>query len=289
MTLEEVKSCLYQTAEKYFAAGTVIWAEQANTKPPPPYMTLKIGSLSREAFPIEEEETVLRQRAYQCGSILEVNLYTKGKQAASGENATVGYANTALSSLAAFSSYLESDLVTDMLAEEGIAVSLMPPVRDLTFLENAGSYRYRAMAEYTVSFAMEADGAYGISRLENLPDITGGGNAPESESSGNSGEIMDSESAENTEITGTEGDGTMVPDTESGRDAWISAGDRNTGESDAVISDTGTRVETAVTGSGSAANQKEQDFSDGGTKELADTLIGTIKEVEITGEWKYEK
>ncbi len=50
----------------------------------------------------------------------------------------------------------------------------MPPARDLSFLENETAYRYRAMAEYAVSFVIQADGAYGIGGME-IPNSSGGG------------------------------------------------------------------------------------------------------------------
>lgn len=253
MTLEEVKDFLYDTAQKYFEAGTVIWAEHGNTVPLRPYMTMKMNAVNRAAFPIEEEETSLRQRAYQCSSILEINLYTKGKAVTTDEGSTAGCINTAVSGLSRFSNYMESEYITDMLADMGIAVSLMPPVKDLSFLENENAWLYRAMAEYSVSFVMEADGAYGISCFEAQPE--NGGSAGTPDSGGNS--------------TETPGSG--------------NAGDSGSGENTGA-SDSGGSGNTQ--GSDSGSSLKEQDFSDGGTKELADTLIGTIEDVEITGEYE---
>lgn len=173
MTLEKVKEQICKVTEFYFAGATVLWAELANTKPPLPYVTLKVGHLDRTAFPIEEE-TEERERSYQCSTILEVNLYTKGKSMITEEKTTGSYANTALSDLTSFTNFLESEEITDRLAKDGIAISLMPPERDLSFLENETAYRYRAMAEYVVSFVIQADGAYGIGGME-IPNSSGGG------------------------------------------------------------------------------------------------------------------
>lgn len=270
MTLEEVKSCLYQMIEKYFATGTVIWAEHGNTVPPLPYMTLKISSAGRAAFPIEEEETRDRQRAYQCSSILEANLYTKGSPVTEAENTTVGYVNTALSGMARFSNYLESEYITDILAEKGIAISLMPPVRDLSFLENESAYRYRAMAEYTVSFAMEADGAYGISCLEIQAD---GGNGEGAQDFGNN---SGQSGVGNNGNAGTSGSGN---DGNTGTSGLESSGNTEG-------SGSGSGTSTTVPNPDFTGLWKEPDFSNGGTKEMADTLIGTIEEVEMTGEYE---
>lgn len=172
MTLEKVKEQICKITEFYFTGATVLWAELANTKPPLPYVTLKIGHLDRTAFPIEEE-TEERERSYQCSTILEVNLYTRESMITE-EKVTGSYANTALSDLTSFTNFLESEEITDRLAKDGIAISLMPPARDLSFLENETAYRYRAMAEYAVSFVIQADGAYGIGGME-IPNSSGGG------------------------------------------------------------------------------------------------------------------
>lgn len=172
MTLEKVKEQICKITEFYFTGAKVLWAELANTKPPLPYVTLKIGHLDRTAFPIEEE-TEERERSYQCSTILEVNLYTRESMITE-EKVTGSYANTALSDLTSFTNFLESEEITDKLAKDGIAISLMPPARDLSFLENETAYRYRAMAEYAVSFVIQADGAYGIGGME-IPNWSGGG------------------------------------------------------------------------------------------------------------------
>lgn len=266
MTVEELKDCLFETVQKYFEAGTVIWSEHGNTSPHRPYMTMKMNAARRAAFPIEEEETSLRQRAYQCSSILEVNLYTSGKAVTNDVNVTAGHINTALSGLVRFSNYIESEYITDMLAEKGIAISLMPPVKDLSFLENENAWLYRAMAEYSVSFVMEADGAYGISCFEMQPE---GGNAEIPDSGGDHGEVPDTGNGGNTGELGN------------GEDT----GSSSSGDSGGAH---GSGSETGISGpdSGNTGSLKEQDFSDGGTKELADTLIGTIEDVEITGEYE---
>lgn len=173
MTLEKVKEQICKVIEFYFIGAKVLWAELANTKPPLPYVTLKVGHLDRTAFPIEEE-TEERERSYQCDTVLEVNLYTKGKSMITEEKVTGSYANTALSDLTSFTNFLESEEITDKLAKDGIASSLMPQERDLGFLENETAYRYRVMAEYAVSFVIQADGAYGIGGME-IPNPSGGG------------------------------------------------------------------------------------------------------------------
>jgi hypothetical protein len=173
MTLEAVKDAIYDAAALYFPGAIILWSSESNTKPKPPYITLGFGSIRRTAFPIEEEDEE-RGRSYPCRAIMEINLYTKGKPAGNGEKETGSYINTALSDLSGFSNFMDSEKITDSLMDKGIAVLLIPPVRDLSTLENETSYRYRAMAEYEVSFSMEADGAYGIGGMD-VPNSSGGG------------------------------------------------------------------------------------------------------------------
>ena len=51
----------------------------------------------------------------------------------------------------------------------------MPPIRDLTSLQNDSKYRYRAMAEYAVTFVEEAGGRYSLSGMTAAPNSSGGG------------------------------------------------------------------------------------------------------------------
>lgn len=173
MNLTEVKERLYDAAACFFANAVVIWADQAGTRPEPPYVTLRMGGISRTAFPADDGAG---GRSYQCRTTAEVNLYTRGRPLTEGEESiTFGCINTATADLMEFSSFLESDALVDGFAGCGMDVSLMSPVRDLTFLQNESSYRYRAMAEYTVSFVEEAGGRYGLSGMPMVPNCSGGG------------------------------------------------------------------------------------------------------------------
>lgn len=171
MNLEDVKSVIYNVTAEFFQGATVIWAEQINTKPELPYVTLKTGNINKTRFPIVDDNG---NRYYPCSTLLEVNLYTKGKAVTVGKNVTGNYANTATSDLNDYFNFLDSDTVVDQLAAFGLDISLEPPVRDLTGLQNDSKYRYRAMAEATVSFAQEADGPYGIGGMK-APNASGGG------------------------------------------------------------------------------------------------------------------
>lgn len=174
MRLEDVKSVIYEITAEFFQGAKVLFAEQINTKPNLPYVTIKTGGIRRTRFPIVDDNG---NRYYPCSTTMEVNLYTKGKPVTVAPNVTGNYSNTATSDLTDYFNYLDSDAVTDLLAACGMDISLEPPVRDLTDLQNDSKYRYRAMAEATVSFVQEADGPYGIGGMD-APNPSGGG-APE--------------------------------------------------------------------------------------------------------------
>ena len=172
MNLVEVKEVLYDATECFFAGAAIIWTEQINTKPPVPYVTIKTGGIRRDNFPIIDEEG---HSVYQCSTTLEVNLYTNGKPMPSGKNQTGNFIDTATSDLSEFAIFLDSERMTDFFSKRGVGILLMPPVRNLTGLQNSTQYRYRAMAEFAVSYVEEADGQYGISSMLMVPNSSGGG------------------------------------------------------------------------------------------------------------------
>lgn len=172
MNLKEIKKTLTYITSMFFAGASVIWAEQINTKPVPPYVVLKFGSVQRTAFPAVNEDL---DRYYPCSTTVEINLYTKGKPIDIEENVTGNNINTAVSDMLDFFNFIESDNITNLLAAKGIDISLIPPVRDLTSLQNDSRYRYRAMAEATILFTMEANGPYGTGSMSYVPNSSQGG------------------------------------------------------------------------------------------------------------------
>lgn len=172
MKLIDVEEKIYDLASMFFHGVTVIWSEQMNTKPAPPFVELKCGPIHRTAFPVVDDAL---NRVYHERTILEVNLYTKGRPVNVEEHAVGNYINTATSDLMDFAYFIESDEITDRIAGWGMDVSLNPPVRDLTDLQNDSRYRYRAMAEFTVSFAQEAGGPFGLRNESEYSNSSGGG------------------------------------------------------------------------------------------------------------------
>ena len=177
MNLNEVKDVIYEAVSGFFGGASVIWAEQTNTKPPLPYVTLKVSGISKSRVPVVERDD-FNQMYYPSKTTLEINLYTNGKPVTAGEEcreSTDNYENTAMSDLNDFFNFVESEYMTDCLTGKGIDISLMPPIRDLTGIQNDRGYRYRAMAEAAVAFSQEANNAYGTGYMPDIPNKSGGG------------------------------------------------------------------------------------------------------------------
>lgn len=174
MNIVDLKEALYDIVSGFFDAEKVFWAEQVMTKPEPPYVTLKLGTLQRTAFPVENETW---ERCYHCTVPLELNLYTNGKEIDSTGNVTKNYINTAVSDMLEFANYAESERITDNTLINNLSIALMGNIRDLTSLENDTQHRYRAMAEFEIAFVDNASGEYGTSAMITVPNASGGGSA----------------------------------------------------------------------------------------------------------------
>ena len=172
MNLVELKEILYDIVSAFFTEASVVWGEQIMPKLEPPYVTMKLGTLQRTAFPVENETW---ERCYHCTIPLELNLYTDGRMVNCEGNATKNYINTATSDMLDFANYAESERITDSILTNNLCIALMGNIRDLTALENDTMYRYRAMAEFEVSFVDEASGEYGVSTMLYPPNDSGGG------------------------------------------------------------------------------------------------------------------
>ncbi len=171
MNQTELRALLYEETSKFFTGARVIWAEQINTKPKPPYVTLKLGSIGRTVFPLGDEND---ERAYASDTILEVNLYTNGREIQVGPNMTGNFVNTAASDMMEFANFLESEGETMVFALANVSIMLKEKVRDLTELMNESRFRYRSMAEFDITFIQDASGRYAISG-NTVPNDSGGG------------------------------------------------------------------------------------------------------------------
>lgn len=172
MNQREAKGKFRQLVCSFFPEISVRWAEATGVQPQLPYITLKAMDISRTVFSrTDDAENIL----YDCSFPIDLNLYTHGAPVLYEGVATGNFENTATSDLSDFAIFLESEGTVDLLSSWGMDISINGPVRDLTELKNETKYRYRAMAEFTVRYAQEANGLYGIADMPTAPNSSGGG------------------------------------------------------------------------------------------------------------------
>lgn len=171
MTFAEVKQLLYELAVKYHPGAMVVWEKTKGVTPKPPYITLGYSNLNRSAFPLSDDER--EHKYYNYDFIFEINLYTVGKKVEAGNSSY--FENTAVEDLEEFVRFLDSEGITDELAQKNVTIVCNPPIRDLSELIGDTKFNYRSMCEFTVSFIGIADGEYGVLGSKSVPNPSGGG------------------------------------------------------------------------------------------------------------------
>jgi len=172
MNLEDVKDIVWEVVEGFFSGASVVWAEQTATMPTPPYVTLKVRNPRRTVHVQVDDEG---NKLYSCSATFEMNLFTKGKKMKKGQGTTVNYSNTAISDLADFFIYLDSDEGLLIQQNKEITMELDGDIQDLSSLENSSEFRYRSMADIKVSYIQNVGGSYGLQNAPVLPNVSGGG------------------------------------------------------------------------------------------------------------------
>lgn len=171
MTLSEIKQLLYELVARYHPGAMVVWEKTKGVTPAPPYITLGYRNLNRSAFPLSDDER--EHKYYNYDFIFEINLYTVGKEVKAG-NARY-FENTAVEDLEEFVRFLDSEGITEELAQKSVTIVCNPPIRDLSELIGDTKFNYRSMCEFTVSYVGIADGQYGVSGNKLVPNASGGG------------------------------------------------------------------------------------------------------------------
>ena len=162
MTFSEVKKFIYELVKRYHPGAMVVWTKTKGVTPKPPYITLGYSNLNRSAFPLSDDER--EHRYYNYDFTFEINLYTVGKEVKAGNGSY--FENTAVEDLEEFIRFLDSDGITEELAEKNVTLSEL--IGDTKF-------NYRSMCEFTVTFVGLADGKYGVSGIQTVPNSSGGG------------------------------------------------------------------------------------------------------------------
>lgn len=172
MNLAEVKDCIYDIVADFFQGASVIWAEQVNTTTKLPYITLKVANEQVNENVIYDLSN--SHRYYQSRVNVDINLYTKGKPVNVQAGSINNYENTAVSDMADFLMYLNSDygLIVQDLKE--VSIGIEGNIIDVSSLENDNQYRFRSMAQMTVKFLKEASGPYGVRNISDVPSYSGG-------------------------------------------------------------------------------------------------------------------
>lgn len=171
MTFSDVKKLFYRIVKKYHPNAVVVWTKTKGVTPMPPYITIGYSNLNRSAFPLSDESR--NHRYYNYDVLFEINLYTVGREIKSDSGSY--YENTAVEDLEEFIRYLDSDEITEELAKNNVTIVMNPPIRDLSELIGDTKFNYRSMCEFTVSYVGLADGRYGISGNQAVPNPSGGG------------------------------------------------------------------------------------------------------------------
>ena len=100
-------------------------------------------------------------------------MYTVGREVKAGNSNY--YENTAVEDLEEFIRFLDSDGITEELAKKDVTIVMNPPIRDLSELIGDTKFNYRSMCEFTITFVGLADGKYGVSGIQTVPNPSGGG------------------------------------------------------------------------------------------------------------------
>lgn len=162
MDLATLKVRLHDFVKEYFDGADVRWTGQKAAKQTLPIVTLKITSISRSAFPVEEFDDGSPVNCFLSRAMLEVQLFTKGAAPVVGA-ALSNTDNTAVNDLVDFVNFMTSYYAIDRMFDMNITITPEGATRDVSALLNDVKNEFRAMQEFVVDFVQEAREATGIS------------------------------------------------------------------------------------------------------------------------------
>lgn len=173
MTVDKLKDSLYEIIQGYFTGAEVAWSEQNAVKSTNPLIRLKLGSVKRASYFINQVDNDVPCGYIPSTTILTVDLFTHGEEIVDEEGFAI-YVNTAISDMEDFINYLQSPHIDDMCERLNISIRTEGDAKDTSaVLDN--DYSYRAMQEFVVNFVQETRGYAGISRDNWKPTSSGGG------------------------------------------------------------------------------------------------------------------
>lgn len=172
MRLSQMREYLYDIVKQYFAGANVIWTESKIVNPKAPLITLKLKDITVPVFSIQTFKNEVSSDYYKGKKILEINLYTKGKEITT-KGVMAGSENTATDDLLSFVMYLNSEYVAANNVKNNLTIMQMSSIQDLTGLSNDTFFEYRAMTEFEVNYIVETSGyAKQVSFIANASNNT---------------------------------------------------------------------------------------------------------------------
>lgn len=180
MNINGIRSAIYEITHRYFAGATVAWGETNMTKPSLPFITLKLGDVRRELFPIMKYKNGVQHYYFPSQVRLTVNLFTRGKKTLQGADTAIRE-DTSENDLMEFVTFVSSDWFISWENSKNIYIRPDGPVRNMSALTNDMNWEYRAVAEFIVAYTEEASGATTVwsqnpsgGGSSDLADITSG-------------------------------------------------------------------------------------------------------------------
>lgn len=177
MTINELRTALYDIISEYFPNTQILWSEQRElVKPSKDFILLKLRNYSRPKHLINQTENNAPIGYYSVKMGLELQLFTHGGIKTieeDGEKYQVSV-NTALNDLMDLTAYLTSEYADEIAAKYDIFIDAEGDAQDVSEVVDT-DYEYRAFQEYTVAFTMTSEGLAGISRTNWKPTASGGG------------------------------------------------------------------------------------------------------------------
>lgn len=169
MDVGEARQAIYDLTKYYFQSANVTYAKQSfRVKPSTPLVTLSFGSVSR---PLNPPVKIIDGRPvslYPSTMMVQIDLFTQGKQRDIAQGVTPVMENTAANDLMKFANFLNSEFAIQYCRRKDIAIVLLENVQDLTDLINDTNYEYRAMLELELRFTSYAIGYTGTLSIESV-------------------------------------------------------------------------------------------------------------------------
>lgn len=176
MDVSEARKVMYDLTKFYFQNAVVAYAKQSfRVKPTMPLVTLSFGNVNRPMNPPVKWIDGRPVSLYPCTMMVQIDLFTKGKQIDVAGSTSV-MENTAANDMLKFADFLNADYAIAYCHEHDIAIVLTSAVQDLTDILNDTNYEYRAMIEVELrftSYSIGYSGSLTADSIKHIDPITG--------------------------------------------------------------------------------------------------------------------